>query len=449
MKIKHKKLFIIAILLLINVSLISAQNKVWSLKDCINYALNENINIRKSNLSVKESEIRLSQSKTNRIPTLNGSASTTYSWAKEQMTESNSFGDKSRKNISTFGLSSGTTLYNGGKLKNKIKEADVNYKGEQYSSETQKEFLQLNILNAYLEILYSEENVKNDSSRIKKTQEELNLAKERMNTGLISLSDYLEIKSEISAEKSTLAEDMGIMATNKVTLMQLMELPVITDFNIESPDLNDIIDSYYGLTANSVQIYQQALKVKPQIKLAALNVESAKINEKITKADLYPTLSLNAGLQTGWTDQISNFSYSEQLKNQYTPSVGLKLSIPIFQNKQAKNNIKLAQLSTEEYKLDETDTKNALRKNIEQASVDLKTSQVKYETSKEAYNSAKESYDVALEKFNQGIINSVDFITIKSNLTEAENNLLKQKFNLVYNNKKLDFYKGESISSLK
>jgi len=437
------------LILLISTGALHAQKKVWSLKDCIYYALEKNIDIRQSNLSVKESEIRLSQSKTNRIPSLSGSASTSFSWAKEQMTESNSFGDKSRKNVSSFGLSSSTTLYNGGKLQNKIREADINYKGEQYSTETQKESLQLYILDAYLEILYAYENVKNDSTRIKKTQEELNLAKERMNTGLVSLSDYLEIKSELAAEKSTITEDQGTLVTNRVTLMQLMEFPISDDFEIEFPNIDDLINSYNEIITNTTQIYQQALKVKPQIKLAALNVESAKINEKITKADLYPILSLDAGLRTGWSDQISNFSYSEQLKNQYTPSIGLNLSIPIFGDKQGKNDIKLAQLSTEKYKLDEINTKNTLRKNIEQSYVELKTSQSKYETSKEAYNSAKESYDVALEKFNQGIINSVDFITIKTNLTEAENNLLKQKFNLVFSNKKLEFYKGKSIYSLK
>lgn len=449
MKIKPKMLLVVIALLFTNVSLITAQKKVWSLKDCIYYALNQNIDIRKSNLSVKESEIKLSQSKTNRIPSLSGSASTTFSWAKEQMAESNSFGDKSRKNVSSFRLSSNTTLYNGGKLQNKIREADTNYKGEQYSAETQKESLQLYILDAYLNILYAEENLKNDNTRIEKTQKELNLAEERMNTGLISLSDYLEIKSDLATEKSTKAEDQGILATARVTLMQLMELPVSDDFEIESPDIDNIINSYYTIIDNPNQIYKEALLVKPQIKLATLNVESAKINEKITQADLFPTLSLNAGLSTGWSDQISNFSYSEQLKNQYTPSIGLNLSIPIFGNKQAKNDIKLAQLSTEEYKLEEINTKNVLRKNIEQSYVDLNTSKSKYETSREAYNSAKESYDVALEKFNQGIINSVDFITIKTNLTEAENNLLKQKFSLIFSNKKLEFYRGESIYSLK
>ncbi|MBK5203696.1 MAG: TolC family protein, partial [Prolixibacteraceae bacterium] len=263
------------------------------------------------------------------------------------------------------------------------------------------------------------------------------------------LSDYLEIKSELATEKSTKAEDQGILATARVTLMQLMEFPVSDDFEIESPDIENIISSYYTVIASPNQIYKEALIVKPQIKLAALNVESAKINEKITQADLFPTLSLNAGLSTGWSDQISNFSYSEQLKNQYTPSIGLNLSIPIFGNKQGKNDIKLAQLSTEEYKLEEINTKNVLRKNIEQSCVDLNTSKAKYETSREAYNSAKESYDVAVEKFDQGIINSVDFITIKTNLTEAENNLLKQKFSLIFSNKKLEFYRGKSIYSLK
>ncbi len=445
MKTVRIKLLLMSFLALASTSVVFAQEKVWSLNDCIDYALSKNVDIRKSVLSTKEDEINLAQSKENLLPTLSGSASTDYSWQKETLTEENSFGKRQRSNTTSFGLDASATLFNGSKLKNKVKQAKINFQSSQYASETEKESVQLSILEAYLEILYSQESVKKDKQQIESTTEELNLAKERLDVGVISQSDYLEIKSELASEKSTLADDLSTLATDRVTLMQLMELPVDDSFQIESPEIDDLLASVQG-TPSANDVYLQALQIKPQIKEAELNLKSAKLDEKIAQAALYPTLSLSGGLSTGWSGQISGFSKSSQLKNQFTPSVGLSLSIPIFSNYQGKNNLDLAKISTSSVELDEIDTKNTLRKNIEQACVDLTTNRVKYEANMEAYDSAKESYEVASEKYKQGLINSVDFLSVKTDLITAENGLLQATFNLVFSDKRLDFYKGIPIS---
>ena len=435
--------------MLISMGTLHAQDNVWTLEKCINQALEKNIDIKKSKLSTKEYKVDLDQAKSNRKPNLSGSASSTFNWDQEQMAESNSYGNREVNNYTSFRLSSSTSLFNGSKLKNKVKKADIDFKQQQYSTLTQKETITLSVLEAYLEVLYAKESIKNDSVQIKSTEEELSLAKERLNSGFISLSDYLGIKSELASEKSTLAEDQGTLSANLVTLMQLIEIPISDNFQIETPNLDELLLSSYKTGISTKDIYKQALKVKPQIKEAELDIKSAELYEKIEKADLYPSVSLDAGLSSGWNDKISNYSYSEQLKNEFSPSVGISVSIPIFSNYEGRNNVKLAKLYTEESKLEAQNTKNTLRKNIELAYVDLKTAIAKYNASLEAYNSAKESADVATEKYNEGIINSVDLISIKTDLIEAENNLLKQKFNVIFSNKILDFYKGEPINTFK
>lgn len=449
MKNKHYKRLCILLTILISTGTLHAQDNVWTLEKCINQALENNIDIRKSKVSTKEFKVDLDQAKSNRKPNLSSSASTTFNWDKEQMAESNSYGNRDVNNYTSFGLSSSTSLYNGSKLKNKVKKAAIDFKQQQYSTSTQKETITLSVLEAYLEVLYAKESIKNDSAQIKSTEEELSLAKERLNSGIISLSDYLGIKSELSSEKSTLAEDQGTLSSNLVTLMQLIEIPLNDNFQIETPNLDELLLSSYKTGISTKDAYKQALKIKPQIKEAEMEIKSAELYEKIEKADLYPSLSLKAGLSSGWNDKISSYSYSEQLKNEFSPSVGLSVSIPIFSNYAGRNNVKLAKLYTEESKLEAQNTKNTLRKNIELAYVDLKTATAKYNASLEAYNSAKESGDVATEKYNEGMINSVDLISIKTDLIEAENNLLKQKFNIVFSNKILDFYKGEPINSFK
>ena len=439
------KLLLMSFLALTTISAIFAQDRVWTLNDCIDYGLSKNITIRKSVLSTKENAINLAQSKVNLFPMLSGSASTNYSWQKEILAEENSFGTRQRSNTASFGLDASATLFNGSRLRNKVKQAKINFRSSQYASEAEKESVQLSILEAYLEILYAQESVKNDRQQIQSTGEELNLAKERLDVGVISQSDYLEIKSELAFEKSTLADDLSSLETNRVILMQLMEFPVDNSFQIESPGIDDLLTSVQG-TPEPSDVFHQALQIKPQIKEAELNLESAKLDEKIARAARYPTLTLNGGLSTGWSGQISGFSNSSQLKNQFTPSVGINLSIPIFSNFQGKNNLNLAKISTRSVELDEIDTKNILRKNIEQACVDLTTSRVKYEASMDAYQSANESYEVASEKYKQGLINSVDFLSVKTDLITAENELLQAKFNLVFSDKRLDFYKGIPIS---
>ena len=444
MKTMQMKIFLMALVLLVFGVNSNAQNKTWSLDDCIDYALSKNIDIRKSVLSTQENEVNLEQSKANLLPSLSGSVSKNFSWNKELNTETNKYGNLNGSNNTSYGLSSGVTLFNGFKMKTQIEQAKLNLGSGQYYSESVRESVELNILNAYLQILYAQENVNNAQEQITSTSEQLALAEERLAVGVISTSDYLQIKSELASEKLTLADSKSTLAIAKVSLMQLMELPLDDHFEIVSPDMSDLLGVKEKPVSNAV--YLQALEIKPQIKQAALTLESVRLNEKIAKADLLPTLSLSAGLSTGWSSQLDGFNYTQQLKNEVTPNIGLSLSIPIFQNKQARNNIKLARIAVSDATLDETDTRNELRKDIEQAVVDVVTARTQFEASQEQYESAHESYLVASEKYEQGLLNSVDFLSIKTDMITSESDLLQAKYNVIFSNKILDFYKGVPIS---
>jgi outer membrane protein len=421
-----------------------AQTKSWTLKDCIDYAQSKNIDVRKSYLSTQGNELSLEQSKANILPSLTGSAGKNFNWNKSYHSETGQYGNLEGSNSTSYGLSSNVVLFNGFKVKTSIQQARLNLESGKYYSETVKESMELSILNAYLQILYAQESVNNAQEQIKSTTEQLAFAEERMNVGVISKADYLQIKSELASEKLTLANTKSTLSIAKVNLMQLMELPVDDRFEIATPDMTHLLELKEQLKAE--EIYQQALEFKPQIKQAALTLESVKLDEKIARAGLFPQLSLNAGLSTGWSNQIDGFSYTEQLKNAITPSVGLSLSIPIFQNKQAQINIKQAKISASDAELDEINTKNELRKNIEQACVDVETAQAQYLASLEQFESAKESYQVAAEKYELGLLNSVDFLSVKTDLITSESDLVQAKYNFIFSNKILDFYKGIPIS---
>ena len=418
----------------------NAQSKTWTLEECINYALSKNIQIQKTGLTNDRNQLSADQAQANRLPSVNASVRESFNWYKGFDSATGGYGNSSGSNSTNYSVSSSVSLYNGQKLETKIKQAEIDLQSGRFNSDAVKESVGLSILNAYLQVLYASESVNNAEKQIVSTTEQLNLSKERMDLGVISMSDYLQIKSELATEKSTLASAQSQLSMGKVTLMQLMELPVDPNFEISSPNIASLlIDSSQP---NAQEIYNLALGIKPQIKNAELNKESAALDVKIAKADAVPSLSMDAGLSTGYSSLTQNSTYTGQLKDKVNPSVGFSLSIPIFQKKQIKTNIASANISVADAELSEINTKNELRKSIEQACADVVSAKSQYLASQEQNQSAQESYDVTTEKYNQGLINSVDFLIQKTNLITSESKLLQSKFNMIFSYKIVDFYKG-------
>ena len=417
-----------------------AQDKTWKLEECINYALSKNIQVQKAGLSNDKNQLYSDQALANRLPSLNASVRQNFNWYKGFDSSTGQYGSANGSSSSSYSLNSNVALFTGQKLNNKIKQAKLEQQSGQFYSETVKESVGLNILNAYLQVLYAYENVSNAEKQIEATTGQMALAKERLDLGVISRSDYLQIKSELASEKSTLADAQSQLSIYKVTLMQLMELPLDTNFRISAPNLDSLL--FQGNQPNAQEIYNLAIDIKPQIKNAELNVVSAGLNVKIAKADVMPSLSMDAGLSSSYSSLTTGTGYSGQLKNKINPALGLSLTIPVFQKKQVKTNVEIATIAVSEAELDEINTKNELRKNIEQACVDVVAAQIKYAASLEENKSTQESYEVSTEKFKQGLVNSVDYLFEKINLITSESKLLQSKFNQIFSYKVLDFYKG-------
>jgi outer membrane protein len=437
---KRGILIICAILICFASEVQAQQDSVWTLEKCIKYALENNIQIRKSELTNQRYQYYADQAKAQRFPSVNASVSQNFNWSKSTTEGESGYSGVNGSNVS---VNSGVTVFNASKLTNQIKQAELDIQGGQYSLETTKESISLSILDAYLQVLYAEEQVKNSEKQIESTASQLNLASERLAMQVISRADYAQVKSQLATEKLNLANSGSQLAIAKVNLEQLMELPVSDDFNIAHPDLQEMVNQKRIPDVKSV--FEAALAIKPQIKNAAVNKEIAAIDKKIAKADYFPTLSASAGLGTSYSNQFTD-PYFDQIDNGISPSMGLSLSIPIYQRKQVKTNVAVAQIGYQDAELTEINTKNELRKNIEQACLDVRSAQVEYEANLENYQATGESAALSDEKFRQGIINSVDYLVSKTNLIVAESQLLQSRFNLIYSYKVLDFYAGIPIS---
>ncbi len=416
------------------------QDSIWALQKCIERAFSQNIQIRKSEISNQRSGLYAERAKAQRLPSVNASVSQNFNWSMSTTPGTSGF---SGVNGSNYSVNSGITIYNASRISNQIKQADLEIEGGKYTLETTKESISLSILNAYLQVLYAEEQVKNSQKQIESTVGELNLAGERLALQSISVSDYAQVKSQLASEKLTLANAESQIAIAKINLMQLMELPVSENFNIEHPDLVSVINQ--SRIPNVKSVYETALAIKPQIKNAGINKKIASYDEKIAKASYFPVLSASAGLSSAYSSQ-SNDAYFAQVNNGLRPAAGFSLSIPIYQKKQAKTSVSVAILGYQDAELSETDTKNQLRKSIEQSCLDVTSAQIEYEASLEKYKSTQESTALSEEKFKQGIINSVDYLVSKTNLIVAESQFLQSKYNLIFSYKILDFYMGIPLS---
>ena len=433
-----RSLITIFILMLFSGGLkVSAQQEnIWTLDDCITYALERNITIRKNEVSNRRNELYAEQARAQRFPSLNASINQNFNWTNSNSGSATGF---SGSNGSNYSLNSGVTIFNASRLSNQIRQADLDIESGKYQLETAKESISLSILDAYLQILYAEEQVNNSRKQIEATQGQLKLAVERLQLKVISEADYAQVKAQIASEKLTLANSESQLAISRVNLMQLMELPVTDSFNISHPDLSGSLNQNRLPDVSSV--YETSLAIKPQIKNASVNKEIAALDEKIARAGFYPTLSASTGIGSAYSSRTDD-AYFSQINDGINPFLGFSLAIPIYQKKQAKTNVAVAKLGYRDAELSEINTMNELRKNIEQACQDVISAQTEYEASLESFNSTLESSRLSDEKFIQGMINSVDYMVSKTNLIVAESRLLQSKFNLIFSYKVLDFYSG-------
>jgi outer membrane protein len=387
-------------------------------------------------LSNQSLDYLASQARAQRLPSASASVNQNFNWLRN----GNGF---SGSTSTSYGVNTGITLFNTSKVSNQIKQAQLDVEGGNYNLETLRENVSLQILDAFLQVIYAEEQVKNTENQILSTTQQLNLAEERMNIQIISKADYLQVKSQLASEKLNMANATSQLAIAKVNLMQLMEIPVTDSFEVAKPDLDGTLNQERNPLVQ--EVYDTALVIKPEIKYAAINTQMAQLDQKIAMADYYPVLSASAGIKTGAAFNSSP-SYDSQLDNNLAPSAGLSLSIPIYQRKTVKTRVALAKIGYETATLSETDTRNQLRKKIEQACQDVKSAQSKYEASTEKYNATRESSAISDEKFINGLINSVDYQVSKTNLIVAESELLQSKFNLIFSYKILDFYTGKPLA---
>jgi len=449
-----------------------AQDKTWSLEKCIDYALSNNIQVKKQMLTVKSSEVDLKQSKINLLPGVSGS--TGYSKSFKTVNQfTNQFYDGGQVSMS---LSGNITLFNGFQLMNAIKQNAINLQATKYDQDKLMNDISLNIATQYLSILFYKEQLNNAETELDITKQQADRMSKMVDAGTKAQGDLLTIQAQVAAEELLVVNAQSNLDLGYLTLYQLLDLPQSERFKIEVPSLTVLDQS--ALKATPGSIYEAALTNQPEIKSADLRVKSAELNLKRSYSYMMPSISMSAQMSTGFSsklqtiDQIiqttkvigytqtgnipvltpsfdytyKKYSMNNQITDNVQKSFGVYMSIPIFNKLTGQNYVKRARMGIESSKLDLLSAKQTLNKSIEQAYADARASLNKYFSADKKVNATRESFHYSEQRFNVGMISGVDYNQAKKDLSAAESELLQAKYEYFFRSTVLDFYMGKPLS---
>lgn len=473
--------YFITLFILLQVSgSIFAQVKVLTLKECLDQAIEKNVLLNQEKLGNETNKVNLEQSKANKYPNLNLAENQNFSFGRAIDPVSNQF---LNQNISSNNLSlnSSVTVFNGLQNYYTIKQNQYYYDAGNFDLEKAKNDLSLNVVAAYLQILFSYEAVDIAKSQVEVSITQLERAQKYVDAGKVSIGNLYQMQSQLAADKYSEINSENQLTLSKVTLMQLMEMPVSNDFEIEKPKLNE---PELNNPNSSDEIYKVAEQNQPQIKSAGLKINGAYSSLKIAQGGSWPKLSLGGSLKTAYSSASELISYQttvqqqtigylqsnpsenvigsvpstamvqdkypfgKQFQNNFNQVIGLSLSIPIFNNLMVKSNIAKAKINLQSVQLDDRNTKNQLRKSVEQAYTDQLGGAKQYLAAKEQMKSEERSYLDMEKRFENGAVNATDFIIEKNNFNKVKLALSQAKYNYIFKIKVVDFYLGKPLTIL-
>jgi outer membrane protein len=437
-------IFLTGILFLLSIFGATSQN-TWSLQECIDYALENNIVIKQQGLNTQYNENLVSQAKSDMLPNLNAGASNNYSFGRS-LNNDNVYENVNSTQVNGY-ASSNMTLFNGFILQNTIRQNKLNLEVAIQEMQKTKDDIILNIAASYLEILFAEELSQIAEDQIVVTKQQIDRTQKLVDAGSLARGALLEIEAQLAREELQQVNDRNRVQLAYLNLYQLLELPIEKSFTIEKPLLPEIKANV--TMSNSFDVFKNAVNTRPEIIAAQLRVASARSQLDIAKGYNYPSLSLGGNYNNNYFNIInSEFeqrSFREQIKSNSRYGFGVNLNIPLFNRFQVKNSISNAKLQIQDYEYRLQTATNVLRKDIEQAYTNALAALNKYISSEKAVESMEEAFRYTEEKFNVGMINTVEYNESKNYLTVAQSELLQARYEYIFRAKILDFYNGIPI----
>lgn len=417
----------------------------WSLKECINYAVEHNITVRQSDITVEQKETDLNTAKGKRLPGVSASASENFSFGRG-LTSENTY-TNSNTTSTSFSLGADLPIFDGFSINYGIKTSQLDLDAALSDLEKAKDDIRVSVAQAYVEILYAKEVLKVAEYQADHDATLLSQIEAKYEAGKASSAEVSAQRATLAQSKLTLTESQNQLNLDLLDLTQLLELSSLEGFDIVSPS-EDLLSSQNTLLATPELVYEEALGCKPAIKAAQLRAESAKISIDAARGAYLPSLSLTGGIGTNYytASSMSSSSFSDQIKNNFSQYIGLSMSIPIFSRFSTRNSVKAAELSYNNSILQLESERKSLYKEIQQAYYNAVAAQARLESSFESSASAEEHYNLTEQKYLNGKADITDYNDAKNNYLQAESNYLKTIYECLFQTKLLDFYRGMELS---
>lgn len=430
---------------------IHAQEKQWTLDECVKYALENNIQIQQSDFNTELSKQDVKQSRYNNLPTLNGFASHTYNFGQTIDPFTNQFAT-SQVRSNSFSLSSSLTLFNGFQTMNTVKRNQANLKASEYDLEKVQNDVSLNIANLYLQILFSHELVKNAENQMNVTSGQIDRIKKLVDAGSLPEGNLREIEAQYATEELQLINAQNQLSITKLNLAQVLRLEDASNFDVLTPNLS----TFQGVSEliSPEALYLTALETMPEVKSAEYNYYSAEKSKDIARGGYSPSLSVTGSIGSGFSENNKEFvdgelkvkPFSNQLDDNFNKSIGFRLNIPLFNGLNSRTNVQRAKIQLNIAELNLENTKLQLRQNIETAHNEAVAALKRYKAAEKSVNALQLSFNYTKQRFDVGLLNSFDFNNEKNRLNNSESELLQAKYEYIFKTKVLDFYQGKAIN---
>ncbi len=422
--------------------------KAWTLQECIDYAMRNNVQLKMSRLSAQQSELDVEQSKAALLPSVSASTNQNLSWRPYSISYMNLTGGTVTTTQSTinyngsYGINANWLVWNGGRNTKTIKANEYSREMAELSAEMVASNIQEQIAQYYIQILYQAEAVEVSKEILKASILQRDRARVMVDVGSLARADLAQLEAQASQDEYNVVNAQTQLANSKLQLKKLLELVQSDDWDVAKPETTDA--NVMSIIPDKNDVYARALASRPEIQSDRLGIEAADINIDIAKTGFLPTVNLTAGMGSNHSSGTDN-NFGKQLKNNWNNSLGLTVSMPIFDQKQTRTQVAKAKLAKMNSELQLEETQKTLYSNIESYWLNARNAQQQYVYAKVNIASMEESYELLSEQFHVGLKNIVELTTGKNNLLQAKQQLLQCKYTVLYNLAMLRFYEGEDI----
>lgn len=428
---------------------ISYAQETWSLQDCIDYALQNNIQIQKNRISEDKGDVALWQYKGALFPSLN--FNTNQSMGYRPFEENTAIVQNGQVTNTTnkvtyqgsYGVNANWTLWNGGINHKNIEAQELQNEITKLNTRQSELTIQEQIAQLYVQIMYTKEARKVNEKLLQTAQSQYDRGKEMLNQGQMAKADLIQLEAQLSSAQYAVVNSETQLANYIRQLKTLLELDLNTPFDVSGEIPSD--DQVLAMIPDAHEAYARALEIRPEVKSAQLSVDAAALNLDIAKRGFYPTIGISASLGDSHYS-ASKDDTGKQMKTNLNMSAGLTFGVPIFDNRRNLSNVKNAKLQQASSRLDLQDTKNTLSSTIEQYWINANSNQQNYIAAKTRVKSQEASYELLNEQFQNGLKNTVEVLQGRDNVISAEQDMLQSKYTTLLNIQLLKFYTGEPIT---